>query len=40
MINNKSFPYYLSRFLTDYLNGERGASQNTISSYEILLNCY
>jgi site-specific recombinase XerD len=29
----KDFPYYLSRFLAQYLPGEAGASQNTIMSY-------
>lgn len=30
---NKSFSYYLTKYLTDYLSGERNLSTNTIQSY-------
>ena len=33
MKNTMDFPYYLSKFLAQYLPGEVGASQNTILSY-------
>jgi site-specific recombinase XerD len=33
MKRTADFPYYLSKFLTRYLPGEAGASQNTILSY-------
>lgn len=31
---NKDFPYYLSKFLNNYLGVERNMSSNTIKSYK------
>lgn len=39
-MKTKTFQYYVSRFFTAYLSGERGLSSNTISSYrDTLDNC-